>query len=65
MSALISETQRKQSDIFGFGEYVRAKAPAYWNRQIKTLEAWHDMYKEITVEIEPSIRIRRVGMKNL
>lgn len=65
MSALIAETQRKQSDIFGFGEYVRAKAPAYWNRQIKTLEAWHDMYKEITVEIEPSIRIRRVGMKNL
>jgi len=65
MSSLIAETQRKESDIFGFGEYVRAKAPAYWNRHIKTLDAWHGMYKDITVEIEPTIRIRRVGMKNL
>jgi len=63
-TSLIATTQRKGSDIFGFGEYVRAKAPAYWNRHIKTSEAWHEMYKEITVDIEPILKIRRVGMKS-
>lgn len=63
--SLIAKTQQKGSDIFGFGEYVRAKAPAYWNRHIKTPEAWHEMYKEISVEVEPLLKIRRIGMKNL
>jgi spore germination protein KC len=63
--SLVVQTQKKGSDIFGFGEYVRAKAPAYWNRHIQTSEAWHEMYKEISVEIEPTLKIRRVGMKNL
>ena len=64
-NTLFAELQQKGSDIFGFGEYVRAKAPSFWNRHIKTSEAWHEMYKEITVEFEPSIKVRRVGMKNL
>ncbi|MFD0711395.1 Ger(x)C family spore germination protein [Paenibacillus sp. GCM10027626] len=60
---LIKQTQRKQSDIFGFGEYVRAKQPQYWNRYIKTKKRWQEMYKDISFDIKVDSRIRRVGMK--
>jgi len=60
---LIKQTQEKQSDIFGFGEYVRAKQPNYWNRNIKTKEKWQNMYKDITVDVKVDSKIRRIGMK--
>jgi len=60
---LIKQTQEKQSDIFGFGEYVRAKQSQYWNRHIKTKERWQEMYKDISVDIKVDAHIRRVGMK--
>ncbi|MFK7691600.1 Ger(x)C family spore germination protein [Paenibacillus sp. HJGM_3] len=60
---LIKETQEKGSDIFGFGEYVRAKEPKYWNEHIKTKEAWQEMYKDIEVDVNIDIKIRRVGME--
>lgn len=60
---LIKQTQAKGSDIFGFGEYVRAKEPQFWNQKVKTKEAWQKMYKDITVDVHVNIEIRRVGMK--
>ncbi|MEF3303280.1 Ger(x)C family spore germination protein [Paenibacillus sp. GYB003] len=60
---LIEQTQESGSDIFGFGEYVRAKQPKYWNEHIKTKEKWQEMYKDISVDVNVDIRIRRVGMK--
>lgn len=60
---LIKQTQAKGADIFGFGEYVRAKEPKFWNEHIKTAEKWQEMYKDITVEVKITIKIRRVGMK--
>jgi spore germination protein KC len=60
---LIKKTQEKGSDIFGFGEYVRAKEPRYWSRQIGTKERWQEMYKDIPIEFKVSTNIRRVGMK--
>lgn len=60
---LIQETQEKGADIFGFGEYVRAKHPEYWNEHIKTEETWRELYKEATFESQVDINIRRVGMK--
>lgn len=60
---LIKQTQAKGADIFGFGEYIRAKEPKFWNEHIKTAEGWRDMYKEITVEVNIEVNIRRVGMK--
>ncbi|TVX99016.1 Ger(x)C family spore germination protein [Paenibacillus cremeus] len=61
---LIKKTQQKQSDIFGFGEYVRAKEPAYWDREIKTKEAWQKEYQNLSVQMEVKVHIRRVGMKS-
>jgi spore germination protein KC len=63
-SELVKTTQTHQSDIFGFGEYVRAKHSHYWNEKIKTKEKWQEMYKDIPVDIEVTMSIRRVGMKN-
>jgi spore germination protein KC len=60
---LIKKTQEKGSDIFGFGEYVRAKEPKYWNAEVKTKERWQEMYNDISVDVSVTTRIRRIGMK--
>jgi len=60
---LIKKTQKDGSDIFGFGEYLRAKKPAYWNSRIRTKEAWQEEYKTLTAEITCDVNIRRTGMK--
>jgi spore germination protein KC len=60
---LISRTQEKGSDIFGFGEYVRAKEWRYWNQQVKTGENWQNIYRDIPIDLTVQIHIRRIGMK--
>ncbi len=60
---LIKQTQKQGADIFGFGEYVRAKQSKFWNEQVKTKEKWQEMYKDISVDVNVDVRIRRVGMK--
>ncbi|UUZ94506.1 Ger(x)C family spore germination protein [Paenibacillus sp. P25] len=60
---LIKKTQEKGSDIFGFGEYIRAKEWRYWNKEIRTKQKWQEMYKELAVDVKVEIHIRRIGMK--
>lgn len=60
---LIEKTQKAKSDVFGFGEYVRAKLPGYWSRHVRTKEAWQELYPEVDFDIVVTSRIRRVGMK--
>ncbi|CAM3947214.1 Ger(x)C family spore germination protein [Paenibacillus alkaliterrae] len=60
---IIRKTQEKGSDIFGFGEYVRAKKPGYWNKRIKTKENWQRMYKDATFDVNVTVNVRRIGMK--
>lgn len=60
---LIKQTQEKGADIFGFGEYVRAKQSKFWNEHVKTKEKWQEMYKDVSVDVKVDVRIRRVGMK--
>jgi spore germination protein KC len=60
---MIKKTQEKGADIFGFGEYVRAKFPSYWNQEIKTKSRWEEMYKKVTFDNHVTMNIRRVGMK--
>jgi spore germination protein KC len=60
---LIKQTQEKGSDIFAFGERIRAKYPQYWNQHIKTKENWEKLYKDLTVEVTVDSHIRRIGMK--
>ncbi|MBS4214342.1 MULTISPECIES: Ger(x)C family spore germination protein [Neobacillus] len=60
---LISTTQAAGSDVFGFGEYFRAKLPRYWNGKIKTKENWERAYQQLTYEVKVDTLIHRVGMK--
>jgi spore germination protein KC len=60
---LIRKTQQKGSDIFGFGEHVRAKESSYWNKEIRTKEKWEEMYREIDVNLQVTFSVRRVGGK--
>ena len=60
----IGKTQAAQSDIFGFGEYFRAKIPKYWRQNVSTKENWEEIYKdELTFEVNVDTHLRRVGMK--
>ncbi|GBG11535.1 spore germination protein GerC [Paenibacillus agaridevorans] len=59
---VIRQTQLKGSDIFGFGEQVRAKKPGYWNKNIGSKEKWQEMYKRLEFDIDVNVKIRRVGM---
>ncbi|SFB09220.1 spore germination protein KC [Cohnella sp. OV330] len=59
----IGQSQSLGSDVLGLGEYVRAKAPGYWNRNVRTKERWQRMYKEIEYKIDIDMKIRRIGMK--
>jgi spore germination protein KC len=52
-----------QSDIFGFGEQVRAKKPGFWRKHVKNKEGWEAMYADIKVDVNVECRIRRIGMK--
>lgn len=61
---LIQKTQAHHSDIFGFGEHIRAKQSGYWNKQIKTKEQWEQAYKDLPVVVTVKFHIRRVGMKS-
>jgi spore germination protein KC len=60
---LIRKTQQKGSDIFGFGEHVRANKSAYWNKEIRTKEKWEEVYKGIDVNLQVTFSVRRVGGK--
>ncbi|MBP1964432.1 Ger(x)C family spore germination protein [Paenibacillus aceris] len=59
----IQQTQKDGSDIFGFGEYVRATQSSYWNKEVKTKEAWENKYKDMDVEVTMQVKIRRIGTK--
>lgn len=63
IEAFLEKTQELDSDVLGLGEYVRAKSPGYWNKNVRTKERWQRMYKEIDYEVEVNMNIRRVGMK--
>lgn len=61
---LIATTQKRKSDIFGFGEHFRAKLPGYWNKNVKTKAKWGDIYQNLTFDVKVDTHIHRVGMKS-
>ncbi|OCL28426.1 hypothetical protein U472_00635 [Orenia metallireducens] len=57
---VIEKTQSKfQSDIWGFGEHVRAHYPNYWNKI-----NWEEEFPKIKIITEVKAYIRQVGMIN-
>ncbi|OME92088.1 MULTISPECIES: Ger(x)C family spore germination protein [Paenibacillus] len=60
---LIQKTQKKESDIFGFGELVRAKEPSYWKNHVTSPGQWGEIYKNVTFDYHVTSKVRRIGMK--
>lgn len=60
---LIMETKEKQSDIFGFGEYVRGNLRNYWDSEIKSPEKWREIYKDLSIDVKAKVKIEGVGLK--
>jgi len=63
MLKLISETQDNESDIFGFGEYVRGDLSSFWDEEVKNSTGWKKVYQDLPIDIKVRIHIDRVGMK--
>ncbi|MFS0837094.1 Ger(x)C family spore germination protein [Paenibacillus sp. 1P03SA] len=61
--SFIRKTQRMKSDIFGFGEYIRAKEHEYWTARIGSKEKWEDEYADLPIEVQSTVRINRTGMQ--
>lgn len=59
----IRKTQRMKSDVFGFGEHIRAKEHAYWSARIGSKEKWETHYAVLPVEVQTTVRINRTGMQ--
>jgi spore germination protein KC len=57
----LKKMQDLHSDVFGFGELVRGKYPAYWST-IKTREKWDEEFSRLPVHLHCRVYIRRAGM---
>ena len=60
---LIKETQDKQSDILGLGEYVRANLRNYWDQEVKTSDKWREIYQDVSVKVKVKVKIEGVGIR--
>ncbi|MCL6548454.1 MAG: Ger(x)C family spore germination protein [Alicyclobacillus sp.] len=60
---VIEQTKRDHVDPVGFGEYVRAFQPSYWNRMVRTKERWEALYPKVPIEVEVHAKTHRLGMR--
>jgi len=59
LEVLFFKIQKKyNSDIFGFGEMVRAYMPKKWNK----VDNWREKFRTAKIEITIRTKIRRIGM---
>ncbi|MEW5786070.1 MAG: Ger(x)C family spore germination protein [Bacillota bacterium] len=56
MRRVIKKTQEWESDIFGFGQLVRAQNPQ-WFKEI----SWAREYSESDIRVEAAVKIKRLG----
>ncbi|WP_235782001.1 Ger(x)C family spore germination C-terminal domain-containing protein [Paenibacillus senegalensis] len=55
----IKTVQKKYgSDVFAFGEALHRRYPKVWK---KYRENWHDKFKNVSIEVNTKIDIRRIG----
>lgn len=62
LEVLFYKIQKKyNSDIFGFGEMVRAYMPKEWDK----IDNWREKFRTTKLDITVRTKIRRIGMTNL
>ncbi|MBS4195547.1 Ger(x)C family spore germination protein [Lederbergia citri] len=61
---LVKKMQKEKSDIFGFGEHIRAKHSTYWSQNVKTIGDWENIFQnDLKVNVQVESQIVRTGMK--
>lgn len=58
----VREAQKQKSDIFGFGENIHRKHPAFWR---KAKENWNERFTDLPVTVDVQTYIRREGVRTL
>ena len=58
----VKNWQENESDLLGIGARVRAKFPKYWSREVKTMDKWREIYKQLQIEVNVQYEIIRTGM---
>ncbi|WP_052345909.1 Ger(x)C family spore germination C-terminal domain-containing protein [Paucisalibacillus sp. EB02] len=59
----LKQLQNDKSVVFGLGAKIRAKYPSYWDNTVKTDENWAEIYKDMDIQIDYNVSIRRTGME--
>jgi spore germination protein KC len=59
VAAAIAKAQQQQTDIFGFGDKLRAKQPQAW-KQLK--ETWPETFSKLQIEIAVRTHVDRYGL---
>lgn len=54
--------QNFSADIYGFGNSIHSKYPRQWKAW---REQWAEMFRELPVEVEVTVKIRRIGKSNI
>jgi spore germination protein KC len=57
-STLKHAQKQLKADIFGFGEEIHIKHPAYWKQN---KDKWKDIYPGVPVTIKIDVKIQRIG----
>lgn len=60
---VIKKWQENESDVLGIGARVRAKFPKYWSEEVKTIDRWYEIYKQLNMEVKVRCEIIRTGME--
>lgn len=63
LNSLVKKLQQDESDILAIGARVRAYHPKYWEENVKTEDAWREIYKEMDIQVKMDYKILRVGME--
>ncbi|MRG84704.1 Ger(x)C family spore germination protein [Salinibacillus xinjiangensis] len=58
----IKKLKEDGSDVLGLGARIRAKYAKYWDEKVKTDEQWSEIYKDMDIQVNYEINIRRTGM---
>ncbi|QQE79953.1 Ger(x)C family spore germination protein [Alicyclobacillus sp. SO9] len=63
MKKIIDKTKVYHTDIFGFGEYVRAYEPGYWRQHVHHKTDWRKLYADLNINVVATFQTHRSGMK--
>jgi spore germination protein KC len=56
--AAIKKAKELETDIFGFGQVMYRKEPAYWKKEKKN---WNELFVDLPVEISVDVEIEGIG----